>query len=185
MASLRNPPTIHPTRDRCPAPRRVTLWLLVLLAPLAGCVTRRFTVYSNPPGARVIVDDLYDVGVTPTAFNYTYYGTRKITLIKDGYETLTVRQQMPTPWYEYFPLEFFSENVIPYEIRDERAATFTLQPQRIVPRDELRQRAEDLRATYGVRPAAAPPAAPAIPALPAYQPPAPTVNRLPPFSPQP
>ena len=110
----------------------------------AGCVQRRFTVRTNPPGAQVYVDDEY-VGVTPVSFDYTYYGTRQIRLIRDGYETLTVRQAMPTPWYEYFPLDFVSENLVPYEIRDERAVEYQLQPQRIVPKDELINRGEELR----------------------------------------
>lgn len=117
---------------------------MVALVACSGCVQRRFTVRTNPPGAQVYVDDEY-VGVTPVSFDYTYYGTRQIRLIRDGYETLTVRQAMPTPWYEYFPLDFVSENLVPYEIRDERSVEYQLQPQRIVPRDELLQRAEELR----------------------------------------
>ncbi|MDA7977730.1 MAG: PEGA domain-containing protein [Pirellulales bacterium] len=118
--------------------------LALALFSASGCVQRRFTIRTNPPGAQVYVDDEY-VGVTPVSFDYTYYGTRQFRLVRDGYETLTVRQAIPTPWYEYFPLDFVSENLIPYEIRDERAVEYQLQPQRIVPRDELLQRAEELR----------------------------------------
>jgi hypothetical protein len=120
--------------------------LAVLLAAAAcGCVQRRFTVRTNPPGALVVVDDTYEVGVTPVAFSYTYYGTRKLTISKPGYETLTIYQHIPAPWYEVFPLDFFAENVIPWEIRDERSVEYTLRPQVIVPREQLLQRAENLR----------------------------------------
>ena len=73
-----------------------------LVVAAAGCVQRRMTIRSNPPGALVYVDD-YQIGTTPVSNDFVYYGTRKIRLVKDGYETLTVRQPFPIPWYEVFP----------------------------------------------------------------------------------
>jgi len=102
------------------------------------------TVRSNPPGALLYVDD-YEVGPTPASINFTYYGTRKIRLVKDGYETLTVMQSFPTPWYEYVPLDFVSENVVPGKIRDQHCLDFQLKPQLVVPTEQLLSRAEQLR----------------------------------------
>jgi hypothetical protein len=120
--------------------------LLVVLVCAAGtgCVQRRLTIRSNPPGALVYVDD-YQVGTTPVSTDFVYYGTRKIRLVKSGYETLTVLQPIPTPWYEYPGLDFVSENVIPGEVRDERVVEYQLQPQVIVPSQQLLGRAENLR----------------------------------------
>jgi hypothetical protein len=73
------------------------LALVAMVANVTGCVQRRFTIRSNPPGAQVYVDD-YEIGTTPVSHDFVYYGTRKIRLVKDGYETLTVYQPMPTPW---------------------------------------------------------------------------------------
>jgi hypothetical protein len=101
-------------------------------------------IRSDPPGAVVSVDD-YLIGTTPVAHDFTYYGTRKIRLEKDGYETLTVLQPIPAPWYEWPPIDFFSENFVPGEIRDYHTLTYRLTPQVVVPVDELRQRAEQLR----------------------------------------
>jgi len=56
-----------------------------------------------------------------------------------------VIQPMPTPWYEYWGLDFISENLVPTEIRDQRVMDFTLTPQVIVPTDQLLGRAEELR----------------------------------------
>ena len=134
----------HALRSRWPL---LAVALLVVLQ--AGCVTRRFTIRSNPPGARVYVDD-HDVGTTPVSFSYQYYGTRKIRLVKAGYETLTVMQRMPAPWYQYFPLDFFSENVVPWELRDERTMEFDLRASAVVPRQQLLRNGEELRhATRG------------------------------------
>ncbi len=124
--------------------KRAALLGLCVLA-FAGCVQRRLIVRSNPPGARVIVDDTYEMGVTPVAFNYTYYGTRKIKLVRDGYETLTVYQYIPPPWYQYPGLDFITENLVPWEIRDERVVQFQLVPQAVVPTEQVLRRAEDLR----------------------------------------
>ena len=60
------------------------------------------TIRSNPPGALVYVDD-YTIGVTPVSTSFIYYGTRKIRLVKDGYETLTVMQPISPPWAKTTP----------------------------------------------------------------------------------
>lgn len=118
--------------------------MLALCVLLTGCVQRRFTIRSNPPGAVVYVDD-YEIGTTPVSHDFVYYGTRKIRLVKDGYETLTVMQSFPFPWYQIIGLDFITENLIPGEIRDERVVDYQLQPQVIVPTEQLLGRAENLR----------------------------------------
>ena len=117
---------------------------LLLCACLGGCVQRRMTIRSNPPGALVYVDN-YEIGTTPVSTHFIYYGTREIRLVKDGYETLTVMQKFPTPWYEYPPLDFIAENLVSGEIRDQRDLTFQLRPQMVVPTEHLMDRAERLR----------------------------------------
>ena len=122
--------------------------LLILLAATmllpAGCVRRRLNVRSNPPGAMVFVDN-QQIGTTPCSTDFIYYGTREIRLVKPGYETLTVNQPIPTPWYQIPPLDFVSENLIPNDILDHRTVAFDLQPQVIVPTEQLLGRAEQLR----------------------------------------
>ncbi len=120
-------------------------WLLAALICLAaGCVQRRLTVRSNPPGARVYIDNR-EIGRTPVSTDYIYYGTRQFRLEADGYETLTTYQYVPPPWYQIPPLDFVSENLFPGEIRDERTVFFQLQPQAVVPMDRLLSRADELR----------------------------------------
>ncbi len=101
-------------------------------------------VRSNPPGAVVYIDD-YEIGTTPVATNFTYYGKRKIRLVKNGYETLTVMQPVPAPWYQIIPLDFITENLIPGKIHDTRTLDYPLAPQLIVPSEQLLDRAEGLR----------------------------------------
>ncbi len=137
----------------------------------SGCVQRRMTIRSNPPGALVYVDD-YQIGTTPVSHDFVYYGTRKIRLVKDGYETLTVRQPFPMPWYEIFPLDFVTENLIPWEIRDERAVELAMQPAASTPPELVVARAEQVRLAAGSLP---PVAARSIPQqIPASPPPLPS-----------
>jgi hypothetical protein len=117
-------------------------WILGLSQP--GCVRRRLTVRTTPPGAQVFVDD-QEIGTTPCSAAFTYYGTRKITVMKEGYRTETLYQRIHPPWYELPPLDFFVENLVPREIRDERVVDVQLVPEEIVPPQRLLERAQSLR----------------------------------------
>jgi hypothetical protein len=119
--------------------------LLALLAALpAGCVRRRLNVRTNPPGALVYVDNQL-IGTTPCGVDFTYYGTREIRLVKPGFEPMAINQPIPTPWYEYPPLDFISENLVPSRIRDNRTVMYDLQPQMIIPPHALVERGDQLR----------------------------------------
>ncbi|MDX1961642.1 MAG: PEGA domain-containing protein [Pirellulales bacterium] len=155
---------LSPNWQRRVAVRSQRAWVLAgmvalggLLVLQTGCVTRRLTIRSNPPGARVYVGD-EELGTTPVAHDFTYYGTRKIRLVKDGYETLIVNQPVPAPWYQLPPLDFVSENLVPGEIRDERNVTYELRPLQLLPRDQLIQKANGLRRASGGQPGMAVPA---------------------------
>src|SRR5690606_12662551 len=121
----------------------VVLLLLGILAPV-GCVRRRLTIRSNPPGAMVYVDNQH-VGFTPCSVDLTYYGTREIRLLKSGFETLTINQPIPTPWWQVPPLDFVSDNLVPTKIRDNRTVTYNLQPQLMMPVEEIIGRGHELR----------------------------------------
>jgi hypothetical protein len=116
-----------------------------------GCVQRRMTIRSNPPGAQVYIDN-QEIGRTPVSTDFIYYGRRDIRLVKDGYETLQVKQSIWAPWYEWPVLAFFAENVVPFELRDERRFDYQMQPAMVVPSQTLLSRAEELRAAQIVSP---------------------------------
>jgi hypothetical protein len=122
--------------------------LLVALALLSlaetGCVRRRLTVRTWPPGAQVFIDD-QEIGTTPCSTSFIYYGTRKVTVIKGGYRSETLYHEIPPPWYQYPPLDFISENLIAYEIRDERVIDIQLVPEEMVQPNQLLDRAQGLR----------------------------------------
>lgn len=133
--------------------RLLTLCVLALtfLSTCSGCVERRLLIRSNPPGAMVYVDD-YQIGVTPIGTSFTYYGTRKIRLVKDGYQTLTVYEKISPPWYQIPPFDFFAENILRREIRDTRVLNYQLVPQPVAPTQQLLDRAESLRMQASTQP---------------------------------
>jgi hypothetical protein len=130
------------------------LALCLAAAGLPGCAShmqRRMTIRSEPPGALVLLEG-EEVGYTPVSLDFTYYGTREITLVKDGYETLTAMQKVQTPWYQRLPLEFVTDNFSPVTIRNRYDFTFTLQRQVIYSNQELLERGNGLRSEAQVAP---------------------------------
>lgn len=127
--------------------RRIPLLLVtaaLLCLNLTGCVFRRMTIRSDPPGALVFVDD-EPVGYTPTSVDFTYYGTREIRLVKDGYETMTVLQDVPAPWYQVPPIDFFADNLLPVQVTNRHEFFYALERRRDPRTVDLLDRARALR----------------------------------------
>ncbi len=124
-----------------------TLLLVVITATsltLNGCVRRRMTVRTNPPGATVSVDNQI-IGTSPAATSFVYYGTREFRIEKDGYRTETLSRRLNPPWYQLPVLDFISESLWPGELRDERVIDVQLIPSELEKSDEVVDRADSLR----------------------------------------
>jgi hypothetical protein len=126
---------------------------LALAGGLSGCVERRYTIRTNPPGALVEVNG-EEIGRTPVSRSYTYYGDRDITLSMDGYQTQRLIQPIRAPWYDNLVTEFFTENLVPFTLRDERDFTYTMAPSTVPAKNDLISRGESLRsqARYAPKP---------------------------------
>ena len=128
---------------------RLHAWLLVALAAtglgLTGCVERRYTIRTDPPGALVIANGEALAGTTPVSKSFTYYGDRTFRIIKEGYETKEIVQPIPAPWFDNLITEFFTENLNPYTFRDEVEFNYKLEPSRPADSFEVRDRAEATR----------------------------------------
>ncbi len=122
-----------------------TGWLLLALC--SGCVERRYVILTNVPGTVVLENNKY-VGPAPAERPFRYYGNYRFTLLADGYEPKIVDECFKTPWYEYFPLDFVTENLLPFVIRDVRVLqgpSYLLTPIQAVPPEMVKARAEELR----------------------------------------
>lgn len=125
--------------------------VLMLVLINSGCVSRRMTIRSDPPGALVQVNG-ENIGHTPVSKDFTHYGGYDITLIKDGYSTVRTQQEVIPPWYQRFPFDFFSDNFLPYRVTNRHEFRYSLQPKMIVPNEELENRANGLRSQALVGP---------------------------------
>ncbi|MDD3468353.1 MAG: PEGA domain-containing protein [Thermoguttaceae bacterium] len=111
-----------------------------------GCVQRRLTIRSNPPGAVVYVDN-QEIGTTPISTNFLFYGQRHIRLVKDGYEEIDEMREIRAPWYQLPVVDMVSETVVPGEIQDRRTLQYTLKSKQQTTGNQLLNEAEQFRAT--------------------------------------
>ena len=121
------PRACHTRSGRLPRP--VMLGALLALAGcllITGCVRRSLTIRTNPPGARVYVNDQLK-GESPVTYDFLWYGWYRLTMRKDGFERLDDRRLLRTPMYLWIPLDLVIE-LLPFTIRDTRTWSYTLTP---------------------------------------------------------
>jgi hypothetical protein len=127
----------------------------------SGCAARReLVIESDPPGALVRLDDTI-VGTTPFETLFDAYGTRRVTLYREGYRTATKEIDLAPPWYAYFPLDIVSEVLLPFGWRYRHEEKFTLEPEggRVTVSDlsAILEHAQQLRLAEPSGPRPAPP----------------------------
>jgi hypothetical protein len=126
------------------------LSLAVLTGALAsaGCVERILQVRSQPPGAAVYVNG-EEVGATPCDHDFSFYGTVDVTLRAPGHVSHRELKTLSPPWYQFFPLDFVTDLLVPWPIRDVHEVTVELAPSPVeidtATRDELREKVEEMR----------------------------------------
>lgn len=117
---------------------------LILATMNTGCVHRRVTIRTDPPGAQVLVGG-EEIGYSPASFDVTWYGTEEVTLLKDGYEIETQFVKIQRPWYQVPPLDFVTDNFLMSRAKDQHDFNFPLTPRTLVPRGELVERGNAFR----------------------------------------
>ena len=118
--------------------------LLIAFLVLAGCVERKLTIITNPPGAQVFLND-EEIGVSPVTTSFNWYGDYNITIRKQGCETLQTHRKLEAPWYDLFPFDFVTGVLYPGRIIDSYEWSFDLKPQREIGRQELIKAAEQIK----------------------------------------
>ncbi len=123
------------------------LFLAALVAgclATSGCIHRRMTIATDPPGTQVLLDG-NPIGTTPVSVDFTYYGTREITLVKDGFETQTIMQKVRTPWYQIVPLDLFTDNFLPFRVTNRHNFLYHMRPKQHQPEAEFLDRGNAFR----------------------------------------
>jgi hypothetical protein len=125
--------------------RRASLLVAAIVLAATGCVERRMVIITDPYGAIVYDEKNQPIGAGPVDKPFTYYGKYRFRIAKDGYETLVVEQRVRSPWYELPGLDFISENLIPWTIRDVRYYRYVMQPARDIPPEQVMEDGRRLR----------------------------------------
>src|SRR5262245_22661174 len=109
--------------------RRALLLSATLLAALSqsGCVERLLAIHSDPPGAAVYLDG-EKVGTTPCEVPYTWYGTRVVVLELRGFSLVHQEVVLNAPWWQWIPIDFITDVLIPITISDRYSVSYTLEP---------------------------------------------------------
>lgn len=115
---------------------------VIVIVP--GCVHRRATIRTDPPGALISVGER-DIGYSPASFDFTWYGTEEVTIRRDGYEMESHYIKLHRPWWQVPPLDFITDNLLPGRVQDRQEFDFQLRPRVVVPSTELLERGNALR----------------------------------------
>jgi len=87
-------------------------------------------IRSDPDGADVWINRSEKPnGQTTHEEEFGQHGTFAIRLEKDGYLPLSGQARVPTPWYSYPILDFITEVLLPFKIRDYHEFDFKLVPE--------------------------------------------------------
>lgn len=91
---------------------------------LGGCIRSRVIVTSDPPGARVTMNNVYE-GKTPVEVPFTWYWYYNIELQKDGYEPMTVQERFRAPVYFWIPFDVVAE-AMPFPLYDTKRRHYVM-----------------------------------------------------------
>ena len=113
---------------------------LIFIFVNAGCLERRLTIKSNPPGAGVYFNDKY-IGETPVNFDFEWYWTHKVELKKEGFKTISRYETIKAPPYMWIPFDLVVE-LLPFKVRDYHSLTYNLEPE-VQTEEEVNQEIEE------------------------------------------
>lgn len=126
------------------ARRALPIALVMLLLWSPACVRRTIKITTEPPNARVFLND-QEVGRSEVTTDFLWYGDYDVTIRKEGFQTLQTNWNIKAPWYQWVPFDFFSEVLWPGQLHDQHARHFVLEPATTPTQDELLGRAVETR----------------------------------------
>ena len=122
--------------------------IALLAACCTGCVRRVIDITSDPPGARVWVNDR-EAGRTPCSIEFTHYGRYDVRLRREGFEPVVGFGDADAPAWDFVGCDLVSE-VLPARLESRVKWHFTMIP---TDPDEaaLVQRAREMRTGLDAR----------------------------------
>ncbi len=117
------------------------LFCAAIVCIAGGCVERELTVKTIPDGAMVELND-EQIGISPVTVPFNWYGTYRVRMEKEGYQTLVVNQKLDRPASDYFPLDLLRDMFTP-DALDSYEWTFEMSPYERPDREQLIKNALD------------------------------------------
>ncbi|MGA2915434.1 MAG: PEGA domain-containing protein [Sedimentisphaerales bacterium] len=99
-----------------------------------GCVERKITIITEPPGALVALND-EEIGTSPVTVGFEWYGDFAVRISKEGYQTLHTHQNLKRPLKDRFPVDLMAD-MFTTKV-DSYTWNFKLEPNVPVQKEEL------------------------------------------------
>ncbi|MEM7754926.1 MAG: PEGA domain-containing protein [Planctomycetota bacterium] len=106
--------------------RTVFIVLLAFACTLPGCLQRRISITTEPPGARVWVNDV-EIGQSPAETDFLYYGVYDIRIDHPDFEPVLTEREAGAPFWEYPGIDLIAE-ALPFTIENTVEWHFDLVP---------------------------------------------------------
>lgn len=119
------------------------LFLVVILG--CGKVERELIVTTEPSEASVMIDGQKLSKVTPVTWTFTHYGTHEIVIEKKGFKRVREMVKIRSPFYQWFPIDFITEILLPLHLKDVHRVSYELAPAERSSKEEVLKRAEKFR----------------------------------------
>ncbi len=129
--------------------------ILYFSAFFSSCIERKFVIITKPANVHVYIDGEdagwaveksakdKDIGYLEVPFKH--YGGREIVLTKKGFETRKEFIDPSEPWFEYFPIDFFTDVLNPFMISLDYTYRFDLRAYKPINAEKLYKNASEFR----------------------------------------
>ena len=128
---------------------------MVVLMLSVGCIERKFLIITSPADSEIYLDGKYVGNSKPTIPNdkktgrlevpFVYYAKREIVVKSKNFETRREFLKPTTPWFDYFPIDFFAEVLLPYTINVEYVYRIDLNKYSDIDVNDLYDKSEKMR----------------------------------------
>ena len=106
--------------------RSSALAILMLPLVLGGCLERRISITSEPPGALVVLNDV-ELGVTPLETSFRDFGVYELRVSKPGFEPVVEARTAHAPVWEWPGIDLVTM-ALPWTIHTRVHWDVSLQP---------------------------------------------------------
>ena len=103
-------------------------WIFLCVLISTGCVKRSIIIQTDPPAANVWINE-HLMGRSPVTYEFITHGRYKFQIEKNGFQPIVVREMVRAPIYQWIPLDFIFEWMVPVHLEDKHSFRYVLRTQ--------------------------------------------------------